>query len=254
MHWLRSLIFNLGFYGWTALMVLAGVFLLPFPWRSMHGIGRLWALGTMALLRVIVGLDWRIEGAENIAAGPTIYASKHQSTWDTLIFALLLRDPAYVLKRELLWIPLFGQLLARSRPIGVNRSAGAAALRAMLADADRAVAAGRPIVIFPEGTRTAPGERRPFHPGIAALYQRLGLPVVPIALDSGRFWGRRRFVKQPGTITIAFLPAIAPGLPRKAFMAELEERIEAHSRALVSGSSTARPAAKFVPPSWSGLN
>ncbi|MDZ4735549.1 MAG: lysophospholipid acyltransferase family protein [Rhodospirillaceae bacterium] len=229
MRWLRSLIFNLCFYGWTASMVVAGIFLLPFPWRTMHGIGRLWARGTMALLRVIVGLDWRIEGAANIAAGPAIYASKHQSTWDTLIFALLLQDPAYVLKRELLWIPFFGQLLARSRPIGVNRSAGAAALRAMLSDADRAVAAGRPIVIFPEGTRTAPGERRPFHPGIAALYRRLDLPVVPVALDSGLYWGRRRFVKEPGTITIAFLPAIAPGLERRAFMAELERRIEAKS-------------------------
>ncbi|MEX1107494.1 MAG: lysophospholipid acyltransferase family protein [Dongiaceae bacterium] len=232
MRWLRSLIFNLSFYGWTALMVLAGIFLLPFSWRAMHGIGRLWSRGTMALLRILVGLDWRIEGGENITAGPAIYASKHQSTWDTLIFALLLRDPAYVLKRELLWIPLFGQLLARSRPIGVNRSAGAAALRAMLADADRAVAAGRPIVIFTEGTRTSPGERRPYHPGIAALYQRLGLAVVPVALDSGRYWGRRRFVKEPGSITITFLPAIAPGLERRAFMAELARRIEASSGVL----------------------
>ncbi|MEX2298054.1 MAG: lysophospholipid acyltransferase family protein [Dongiaceae bacterium] len=232
MRWLRSLLFNFGFYGWTALMVIAGIFLLPFRWQAMHVVGRLWARGTMALLRIIIGLDWRIEGAENIAAGPAIYASKHQSTWDTLIFALLLRNPAYVLKRELLWIPLFGQLLARSRPIGVDRSAGAAALRAMLADAERAAAAGRPIVIFPEGTRTAPGENRPYHPGIAALYHRLGLPVVPIALDSGVYWGRRRFEKRPGRITIAALPAIAPGLDRRAFMVELERRIEGRSRAL----------------------
>jgi 1-acyl-sn-glycerol-3-phosphate acyltransferase len=236
MRWLRSLLFNIAFYGWTGLMVLAGILLLPFPWRAMHAIGRLWARGTMVLLQILVGLDWRLEGAENLATGPAIYASKHQSTWDTLIFALLLRNPAYVLKRELLWIPLFGQLLARSRPIGVDRSAGAAALRAMLADADRAVAAGRPIVIFPEGTRTAPGESRPYHPGIAALYQRLGLPVVPVALDSGVYWGRRRFEKLPGRITIAVLPAIAPGLDRRAFMAALEQRIESRSRTLTGGT------------------
>jgi 1-acyl-sn-glycerol-3-phosphate acyltransferase len=233
---LRSLLFNIGFYGWTALMVIAGIFLLPFSWQAMHAVGRLWARGTMALLRHLVGLDWRLEGGDNILAGPAIYASKHQSTWDTLIFALLLRNPAYVLKRELLWIPFFGQLLARSRPIGVNRSAGAAALRALLADAERAVAAGRPIVIFPEGTRTAPGESRPYHPGIAALYQRLGLPVVPVALDSGVYWGRRRFEKLPGRITIAVLPAIAPGLDRRAFMAALEQRIESRSRTLTGGT------------------
>jgi 1-acyl-sn-glycerol-3-phosphate acyltransferase len=238
MRWLRSLLFNAAFFGWTALMVIAGIFLLPFSWQAMHAVGRLWARGTMALLRHLVGLDWRIVGRENILAGSAIYASKHQSTWDTLIFALLLRNPAYVLKRELLWIPFFGQLLARSRPIGVDRSAGASALRAMLADAERAVAAGRPIVIFPEGTRTAPGARRPYHPGIAALYQRLGLPVVPVALDSGVYWGRRRFEKRPGTITIEFLPAIQPGLERRDLMAKLEHQIEAHSQALAQGAES----------------
>jgi 1-acyl-sn-glycerol-3-phosphate acyltransferase len=234
--WLRSLLFNLGFFLWTALIVAGGLILLPLPWRWMHRLGRLWCCGTLAMLHILVGLRWRAEGLEQRPAGPAIYASKHQSTWDTLVFALLLPDCAYVLKRELFWLPLFGQLLARSRPIAVDRSAGGSALRHMLADAERAVAEGRSIVIFPEGTRTPPGERRPYHPGTAALYQRLDLPVVPVALDSGRFWGRRRFVKRPGTIIIRFLPPIAPGLERRDFMATLEGRIEAACRALAGAA------------------
>lgn len=238
--WLRSLSFNLGFFVWTALIVTGGLVLLPFPWRWMHRFGRLWCRGALALLRAIVGLGWRADGLAERPAGPAIYASKHQSTWDTLIFALLLPDCAYVLKRELFWLPLFGLLLARSRPIAVDRSAGGRALRRMLADAERAIEEGRSIVIFPEGTRTAPGERTGYQPGVAALYQRLGRPVVPVALDSGRYWGRRRFVKQPGNITIRFLPPIAPGLERRDFMAMLEGRIETACRALSAAPEPTR--------------
>ncbi len=230
--WLRSLLFNIGFFLWTALIVTFGVLLLPLPWRWMHRLGRLWCRGTLWLLRAIVGLDHRTDGRENLLPEPAIYASKHQSTWDTLIFALLLPDCAYVLKRELYWLPLFGQLLARSRPIPVDRSAGGSALRRMLATAERAIDEGRSIVIFPEGTRMAPGERTRYRPGAAALYQRLGVPVVPVALDSGRYWGRRRFAKRPGTIAIRFLPPIPPGLGRRDFMATLEGRIETGCRAL----------------------
>jgi 1-acyl-sn-glycerol-3-phosphate acyltransferase len=239
MQWIRSLLFNAGFFVWTAIVVTGGMLLLPLPWRRMHRIGRFWAGGALFMLRHLIGLDWRLEGKANMPQGPAIYASKHQSTWDTLIFALLLPDCAYVLKRELFFAPLFGQLLQRSRPIGIDRSAGASALKRMVTEAVRAVADGRSIVIFPEGTRTGPTERRAYQPGVAALYQRLGLPVVPVALDSGRFWGRRMFVKQPGTITVRMLPPIAPGLDRRAFMAELEDRIEAACRALPGPETSA---------------
>lgn len=234
--WLRSLLFNIGFLVWTTLVVVGGLLLLPLPWPWMHRLGRLWCRGTLMLLRIVVGLDHRIEGKENLLHEPAIYASKHQSTWDTLIFALLLPDCAYVLKRELYRVPLFGQLLARSRPIAIDRSAGGSALRRMLGSAERAIEEGRAIVIFPEGTRTAPGERGRYQPGTAALYHRLGVPVVPVALDSGLFWGRREFVKRPGTITIRFLPPIAPGLERRDFMATLEGRIETECRALTGPS------------------
>ena len=238
--WLRSLLFNIGFFVWTTFIVVGGLLLLPLPWPWMHRLGRLWCRGTLVLLRIIVGLDHRVEGKENLLHEPAIYASKHQSTWDTLIFALLLPDCAYVLKRELYWVPLFGQLLARSRPIAIDRSAGGSALRRMLGSAQRAIDEGRAIVIFPEGTRTAPGESGRYQPGAAALYQRLGVPVVPVALDSGLYWGRRQFVKRPGTITIRFLPPIAPGLERRDFMATLEGRIESACRALPAPTDPVR--------------
>lgn len=238
--WLRSLLFNIAFFVWTTIVVVGGLVLLPLPWPWMHKVGRLWCRGTLFLLRVIVGLDHRIEGTENLLREPAIYASKHQSSWDTLIFALLLPDCAYVLKRELYWVPLFGQLLARSRPIAIDRSAGGSALRRMLGSAERAIEDGRAIVIFPEGTRTAPGERARYQPGTAALYQRLDVPVVPVALDSGHYWGRRQFVKRPGTISIRFLPPIPPGLERRDFMATLEGRIETACAALLASTDSAR--------------
>src|SRR5690606_21388864 len=147
-----------------------------------------------------------------------IVAAKHQSAWDTMAFYWVLDDAAYVLKKELLSIPLYGWCARKARMIGVDRSGGAKALRAMVEQAQNCLAEGRPIVIFPEGTRTAPGRRSAYHPGIAALYTRLGVPVVPVALNSGLFWGRRSFIKQPGRIVVQFLPPIPPGLERRAFM------------------------------------
>jgi len=143
-----------------------------------------------------------------------------------------------VLKRELTWIPFFGWLLRAAGFIAVDRKAGAKALRQLVRDAERAVAGGRSLLIFPEGTRVQPGETRPYQPGIAALYDRLQIPVVPVALNSGLFWGRRSFVKRPGRITVEFLPAIAPGLKRREFMAELEARIESAATRLAASRGT----------------
>jgi 1-acyl-sn-glycerol-3-phosphate acyltransferase len=223
---LRSLLFNIGFFAWTALIVVAGVPALLLPHRFTYRLGAFWVRGVLAMLALLIGLRHRVVGLENRLPGAAIYAVKHQSTWDTLVFALLLREPAYVLKRELMLIPFFGWLLGRAGMIPVDRAGKASALRRMMAAARAIAAAGRPLLIYPEGTRTAPGERRPYQPGVAALYSQLGLPVVPVAVNSGLFWGRRQFVKRPGTITVEFLPAIPPGRPRKAFMAELEDRLE----------------------------
>lgn len=230
----RSLLFNLLFGLWTAIIFVVSLPTLLLPRDAAWAMGRLWVRGMTLLLRVTVGLRHRVLGAEHRVAGPAIYAAKHQSAWDTLAFALLLDQPAYVLKKELIRVPLFGAYLRRCGMIPVDRQGGASALKRLLADARAAVAEGRSILIYPEGTRTPPGERRPFHPGVAALYGDLGIPVVPVALNSGLFWGRRSFHKMPGRITLQFLPPIAPGLPRKEFMAALQRGIEDQSDRLAA--------------------
>jgi 1-acyl-sn-glycerol-3-phosphate acyltransferase len=222
----RALLFNAGFYLWTAVLGVLALPVLLMKRKKALALGRIWAGGSMALLRWTVGLTWEMRGRGNLPPGAAIVAVKHQSAWDTIVLPLLFRDFAVVLKRELLWIPVYGWYAKRLAAIPVDRAAGAPALRRMLADAAGPKREGRPIVIFPEGTRTAPGARRPYHPGVAALYKQLGVPLVPVALNSGLFWGRRAFLKRPGRIVLEFLPPIPPGLERRAAMAQLQERIE----------------------------
>ena len=149
---------------------------------------------------------------------------KHQSAWEAIVMPLALDDPAPMVKRELLMVPIYGWYMARAGAIAIDRKAGAAALRRIVAAARPAAAEGRPIVIFPQGTRVAPGVTVPYQPGVFALYQALSLPLVPAALNSGLFWGRRSFMKRPGCVTLQFLEPIPPGWPRRRLMAELEER------------------------------
>jgi 1-acyl-sn-glycerol-3-phosphate acyltransferase len=162
-----------------------------------------------------------------------IIACKHQSSWETLTFTKLLPNSAIVLKRELLFIPIVGWAMARAGNIAVERGEGARALRGLIRQAKAAIAEGRSILIFPEGTRVAVGDDRPYHFGVAALYRQLGVAVVPVALNSGLFWGRRKFVKQPGVISVEVLPAIPKGLGRDAFMTTLKDRIETATARLV---------------------
>ena len=223
---LRSLLFNMAFFGWTALLCIGGIPLLVAPAGWIIAAQRFWAWGVIGLLRLLVGTDYAVSGRENLPDGPFVIAAKHQSAWDTIIFFLLIDRPAYVLKKELLAIPLYGWYARRAGHIAVDRKAGAKALRALLEDSRRAIAGGMVPVIFPQGTRTAPGTHLPYQPGIAALYRGLDLPVVPVALNSGLFWGRRAFRKRPGTIKLEFLPAIPPGMDRAGFMAGLETAIE----------------------------
>ncbi len=193
---LRSALFNLGFFGLTIVMAILCLPLLP--WRgAVEAAIRLWARIVLWLLRVVVGLRVRQVGWAHLPAGPAILAAKHQSAFDTIFWLTVRPMPAYVLKRELLWIPLYGWFAARAGMIrgGSGRAAG----RRCGGCCRRQQRAGRgcKIVIFPEGTRTAPGETRPWQPGVAAL-AATGVPLVPVATDSGRFWGRRAFLKRPG--------------------------------------------------------
>ena len=227
----RALLFNVAFYGVTILLAFAYLPLLLIPGkagvRAMMAAGRAWSALILWLLKTLVGLDFEVRGRENLPAGPALIAAKHQSAWDTLMLPVLLGRPVVILKRELFWIPFYGWYAKRAGMIAIDRKGGGKALRAMLRDAKRrTVEDGRPLVIFPQGTRTAPGASASYQPGVAALYGELGLPCVPLALNSGLFWGRRAFTKRAGRITVEFLPALPPGLPKREFLARLEAAIE----------------------------
>ena len=211
--------------------VLSLVFLpvLALPRGTTVWLARLWSRATFWGLRAFAGIDWQVRG--QAPRGPVLVASKHMSMWDTLALYLLLDSPGIVLKRELLRIPFYGWYLGKAAAIPIDRAAGASALRAMTHAAQAALAAGRPILIFPEGTRKNPGAAPDYKPDVAGLYAMLDVPCVPAALDSGPYWTSLR--KFPGTITLQFLDPIAPGLKRGPFMAELESRIEAATNRLL---------------------
>jgi 1-acyl-sn-glycerol-3-phosphate acyltransferase len=230
----RSILFNLAFYAWTGLLGIGALPMVLAPRATVMRFGRWWSLTVLELARAIAGIDYELRGREHLPREPAIIAMKHQSAWDTLGVPALFGDVAIVLKRELLWIPFYGWYARKAGMIPIDRGAGATALKSMVRRAREIVAERRPIVIFPEGTRTAVGVKRAYHPGIAALYTQLGLPVVPVAVNSGLFWPRRRFLKRPGRIVVEALPPLPPGLDRKAFLAELQSRIETATERLVA--------------------
>ena len=222
---LRSLAFNVLAAVWTAALALACLPLLVASRRSAAWCVRLWALGLSWLLARVVGLGYEVRGLDRLPQGPVVVAANHQSAWESIMLHRILDDPAFVLKRELVWLPT-GWYAWRAGAIPIDRSGGAGALRAMVEAARRALGRGQSVVIFPQGTRTPPGVRRRYNPGVAALYMTLGVPVAPIALNSGHYWGRKTFLKRPGTVTVEVLPAIPPGLGRADFLHQLTEAIE----------------------------
>ncbi len=229
---LRSLFFQILFYLWTLIVCVPALPLLLAPPRWAVRFARFWLRGVLCLLRWCCNLGVEVRGWDTLPEGPFFIAAKHQSIWDTMIFHLLLDSPAYILKRELLRIPIFGWFLRAHQMISIDRKGGARALKKMVAEAAAAARDGRTIIIFPEGTRTAPGQKRPYHSGVALLYSSLDIPVVPVALNSGLFWGRLRFLKKPGVITLEALPAIAPGMERHEFTRFLQQTIEGASERL----------------------
>jgi 1-acyl-sn-glycerol-3-phosphate acyltransferase len=234
---LRTLLFQLAFGLWTTVLGIAFLPLLLAPPLAMMRFGTFWSAGTLWLLRVCVGLDFEIVGREHLPPGPALIAMKHQSAWDTFAAPVIFRNVALVIKRELGWIPFYGWYALKAGMIPIDRSGGAGALKRMVAASEKALAAGRPVLIFPEGTRSAVGACTAYQPGAVALYRQLGVPLVPVAVNSGLYWGRRHFLKRPGRITVEILPAIAPGGERRAVMAELENRIETATARLVAAAS-----------------
>jgi 1-acyl-sn-glycerol-3-phosphate acyltransferase len=240
MTWLRSLAFNIVFYVWTVIMVMVCTPLLALPRRFILAAMAFWGRGVDRLMWVVAAIRVEVRGQHLLPAGPYIIAAKHQSAWDTIYWHSGAADPAVVMKHELLFIPFYGLFALKVGMIPVDRSAGSSAMRSLLKGAKRAAAVGRPVVIFPQGTRVAPGVAAPYQPGVAALYKALNCPVVPVALNSGVFWPRRRFLRRPGTLVLEYLDPIPPGLDRPTFMAELERRIETASDALVAAADEYR--------------
>ncbi len=228
MSLLRSILFVLIFYPGTVIYILLAFVALPFGAKAIKDHARRWAGFHDLCTRWLLGIRTRVEGT--VPPGPYLYAAKHQSMYETLELLVVIEDPAVVLKRELADLPLFGLAAKQYGVIPVDRAGSAKALRRMMRAAAAARDVGRPVLIFPEGTRVAPGEQPPLQPGFAGLYKQLKLPVVPIALDSGRLWPRNSFVKHAGVVTMRFGEPIPPGLPRE----EIEARVHAAINALDS--------------------
>ena len=237
---LRSVAYFVVFYVNTALFLVLGSWLLLAPRRwAMQGL-RLHGLASLWWLKVICGTHLEVRGREKLPAGACLVASKHQSAWDTFALIPVLRDPAMVMKAELGWIPLYGWFSHKFRHIFVRRDKGPSALKALIRDARDRAAHGREIVIFPEGTRRPPGAPPDYKPGFLALYDGLGLPCVPLALNSGLFWPRRSLMRYPGTIVIEILDPIPPGLSRAQARATIQEKIET-ACALLIAEARAQP-------------
>lgn len=240
---LRSLVFMALAGAWTILLAIVYLPLLALPRRLMQRGARFWISGLFALLSTVCRLDYRVEGRSLPARGPAVVAANHQSAWDTLVFHLLCEDPVYLLKRELLGVPLFGWYLTKAGNIAIDRHGGAMAIRRMLPQVEQRLREGAQVIVFPEGTRTPPHQSRPFQPGVAAIYGRVTATVVPVALNSGLYWGRRKFLKFPGTIVLRVLSPLPHGLDRRRCLSVLEATISEARRALEgseTGASTGR--------------
>jgi 1-acyl-sn-glycerol-3-phosphate acyltransferase len=235
----RSLAFLVVFYVNTAVFLVLGSWLLLAPRRwAMEGL-RLHGLASLWWLKVICGTRLEVRGRDKLPKGACLVAAKHQSAWDTFALIPVFRDPAMVMKAELGLIPLYGWFSHKFQHIFVKRDKGPSALKAMVRDARDRAGRGREIVIFPEGTRRPPGAPPDYKPGFLALYDGLGLPCVPLALNSGLFWPRRSLMRYPGTVVIEILDPIPSGLPRAEARTLIRERIETACARLIAEARAA---------------
>jgi 1-acyl-sn-glycerol-3-phosphate acyltransferase len=232
---LRSILFNVLFYLSILFYLIVALPFFFLPYRALIGLGKVWARTNLWLLRTVCGIGVEFRGRDRIPPGPLIVASKHQSTWETFALLLLFAEPTYIVKRELMWIPFFGWSLWKARVVPVDRGPRLQALFRMTARVSRELKEGRQIIIFPEGTRRAPGAPPAYKYGITHIYAAAGVPCLPVALNSGLFWGRRSFKRYPGTIKVEVLDPIPPGLDKDAFIARLQHDIETATARLSAG-------------------
>lgn len=240
MLFIRSALFNAAFY---LNLIVQMLFWTPvyflLPRKKAWFVPKFWAASGLWLQRVLTGAKSEITGLENLPDGPCIIAPKHQSFWDTIAFLPYIPDALYILKRELTWIPFFGWYVAKMRMIPIDRSSRTRALKQAVRTARERMKDNRQLIIYPEGTRRAPGAEPAYKYGIVELYTALGVPVVPVAHVAGLFWPRRRFMRYPGVIRARFLPPIEPGLSREAFQERLVRETESACDALLEDAANA---------------
>jgi 1-acyl-sn-glycerol-3-phosphate acyltransferase len=235
----RSLIFNALFYLNTLVWLLIGLPTFFLPYRATIWVAKSWGRINVTLLRV-AGIEFELRGREKIPPGALIVASKHQSAWETFALLPLFDNPLFILKRELEWIPFFGWLLIKGRMVPVNRGAGSQALVEMTERARIELARVRQLIIFPEGTRRPAGAEPRYKYGVAHLYAAAGVPCLPVALNSGVFWPRRRaLMLRPGTVVVEILDPIMPGLDKDVFFKRLQEQIETATARLIAEANPA---------------
>jgi len=232
----RSLVFNALFYVNTALWLIAALPTFFMPYRAIIEVAKAWGRFNRALTRMVAGIDYEIRGAEKIPRGPVIVAAKHQSAWETFALLSLFDNPTFIIKRELQWIPIFGWFTIKGRMVPVQRGAGSQTLTNMIERARIELSRGRQLVIFPEGTRRAPGAEPRYKYGVAQLYAAEGVPCIPIALNSGLFWPRRSLRRNPGTVLVEVLDPILPGLDKDVFLERLKNEIETATARLIAES------------------
>lgn len=230
----RSLLFAALFYAWSTATAIVMIPLLAAPQRWVLGALRIWALGIFALLRWVCGVRVELRGREHMPIGAALVAPKHQCMFDVFAQFAWLPSACFVMKKELMWIPLFGWYAAKAGMIVVDREGQAAALKKLVRDAQDRLRVPRQILIFPEGTRGEPGVKGEYKPGVAAIYREMGLPTHPVATNSGVHWPAHGFLRTPGTIVFEYLEPLPPGLKRAEFMRTLEERVETASLALLN--------------------
>jgi 1-acyl-sn-glycerol-3-phosphate acyltransferase len=231
---IRSLIFNILFYPVFLFWAIIALPTLVLPRTALLRVASWWAKTNILLMRVVCGIKVEFRGVEKIPKGPLLVASKHQSMWETISLLHFFDAPFFVLKRELKWIPIFGLFLIKANMIAIDRKAGGRALIAMMKRASEEVRRGRQFVIFPEGTRTAPGAPPNYKRGVVQIYADCGVTCLPVALNSGLFWPRRTFLRYPGTLVVEFLDPLPPNLPREEFFNRLRNEIEEASDRLVA--------------------
>jgi 1-acyl-sn-glycerol-3-phosphate acyltransferase len=237
---LRSLIFSILFYGFFAVSAVAAAGISLISPKSLPPFTRFWSRSWLAMYRAICGVNYEVRGIQNLPHGGCLLAVKHQSVWDTCALFAIFDRPVYVLKSELMFIPFFGWALARLGCIPVKRGTGKSALDNMIRGTRVALTQGKQVVIFPEGTRTMIGQAANYKTGISHLYTALEVACVPVALNSGALWPRRKFLRPPGTIVVDVLAPIPPGLNRQKMFDLMVGNIEAASERLRSGSAQGR--------------